>query len=84
VSVLPELKLVMMKSSKLRENARSAAAPMPGQQQREGHPPERGPGGGVEVGRGLLEVGVERGHPSLDRDDDEADAEHDVGRPRAW
>ena len=53
----PDVKLVTMKSSKLRLNASSAAAAMPGMQQRERDAPERLPRRRVQVGGGLLERG---------------------------
>ena len=50
-----------------------------GCRQREGDPQERLGRVGPEVGRRLLEPRVEGRHPRLDGDDDERDAEHDVG-----
>ena len=84
--MLPELKLVTMKSSKDSENDSSAAATMPGSDQREGHPQEGLRLVGVEVHRGLLEPRVQPRQPGLDGDDHERQAEHDVrdhDRPEA-
>ncbi len=76
---LPDVNWVMMKSSIDSEKASSAAGEDPGEDQREGHPPERRPLVRAEVHGGFLEVAVEALHPGPDRDDDIADVEHHVG-----
>ena len=79
VLVVPDVKFVMMKSSIDRLKASRAAAMMPGQDEREGHLPERRPLVGAEVHRRLLEVAGEALHPRPHGHDHEADVEHDVG-----
>ena len=82
----PELKLVMMKSSKDSANASSAPASDARRDQRQGDPPEGLQLVGVEVHRRLLEPRVQARDPRLHGDHDEADAEHDVrddDRPEA-
>ena len=79
VLTAPELKFVMMKSSKDSANASRAPADDARGDERQGDPPERLPLVRVEVHRRLLQAWVQAGDPGLDGDDDEADAEHDVG-----
>ena len=79
VTVVPLLKFVMMKSSNDSENASSAARGDARHDQRQRDVPEGRALVGVEVHRRLLQPRVEAGEAGLDRHDDEADAEHDVG-----
>ena len=77
--MVPELKLEMTKSSIERAKASIAAPKMPGMIRGRVTRRKVSKGLAPEVLRRLLEVAVEADQAGADDDDDEADAEHDVG-----